>query len=113
VSDNNARDPDGGERSVKLACEAVWKVFGPGAEAFLAEHERLDERSALSLIHAHQRESAARAPAQEAHEPIFVAQPFHVSFHALHIINLWCHKKVAQETSHFSGKGNAHPPFVI
>ena len=38
MSDNNARDPDGGERSVKLACEAVWKVFGPGAEAFLAEH---------------------------------------------------------------------------
>ncbi|MCH7794642.1 MAG: betaine/proline/choline family ABC transporter ATP-binding protein [Proteobacteria bacterium] len=38
MSDNNARDPDGGERRVKLACEAVWKVFGPGAEAFLAEH---------------------------------------------------------------------------
>ncbi len=38
MSDSNARDPDGGERSVKLACEGLWKVFGPGAEAFLAEH---------------------------------------------------------------------------
>ena len=32
------RSASAGERSVKLACEAVWKVFGPGAEAFLAEH---------------------------------------------------------------------------
>ena len=36
VSDSGARDPDRGERTVKLACENVWKVFGPGAEAFLA-----------------------------------------------------------------------------
>ncbi len=32
------RSASAGERSVKLACEAVWKVFGPGAEAFLAGH---------------------------------------------------------------------------
>ena len=32
------RSASAGERSVKLACEAVWKVFGPGAEAFLAKH---------------------------------------------------------------------------
>ncbi len=36
MSDSGARDSDRGERTVKLACENVWKVFGPGAEAFLA-----------------------------------------------------------------------------
>ncbi len=29
---------DSGARTVKLACEDLWKVFGPGAEAFLAGH---------------------------------------------------------------------------
>jgi glycine betaine/proline transport system ATP-binding protein len=37
VSDSGARDPDAGELTVKLACENVWKIFGPGAETFLAE----------------------------------------------------------------------------
>jgi glycine betaine/proline transport system ATP-binding protein len=37
VSDSGTRDPNPGERTVKLACENLWKVFGPGAEAFLAE----------------------------------------------------------------------------
>ena len=27
-----------GARTVKLACESLWKIFGPGAEAFLAAH---------------------------------------------------------------------------
>ncbi len=37
MSDKGAREPDGGGRSVKLACENVWKVFGPDAETFLAK----------------------------------------------------------------------------
>ena len=37
MSDSGARDPERGERTVKLACESVWKIFGAGAEAFLAE----------------------------------------------------------------------------
>ena len=36
MSDSGARDPKAGERRVKLACEDLWKVFGPGAETFLA-----------------------------------------------------------------------------
>jgi glycine betaine/proline transport system ATP-binding protein len=36
VSDSGARETGREERTVKLACENVWKVFGPNAEAFLA-----------------------------------------------------------------------------
>ena len=36
MSDSGTRDPSQGERTVKLACENVWKIFGPGAETFLA-----------------------------------------------------------------------------
>ncbi len=42
MSDSGTRDPDRGgrpdrgERPVKLACEDLWKVFGPGAGAILA-----------------------------------------------------------------------------
>ena len=36
MSDSGTRDPGPGERTVKLACEKVWKIFGAGAEAFLA-----------------------------------------------------------------------------
>jgi len=36
VSDSGAREPGREERTVKLACEKVWKVFGPNAEAILA-----------------------------------------------------------------------------
>ncbi len=36
MSDSGAREPGRDERTVKLACENVWKVFGPNAEAFLA-----------------------------------------------------------------------------
>jgi len=39
VSDSGARDPDAEKRTVKLACENVWKVFGPGAEAFFAARD--------------------------------------------------------------------------
>ncbi len=36
MSDSGAREPGREERAVKLACEKVWKVFGPNAEAILA-----------------------------------------------------------------------------
>ncbi len=39
MSDSGARDPDAEKRTVKLACENVWKVFGPGAEAFFAARD--------------------------------------------------------------------------
>ncbi len=48
MSDNSVRDPGGGERVVKLACEAVWKVFGPGAESFLARHGRVVDYEQLA-----------------------------------------------------------------
>ncbi|MHA1152340.1 MAG: quaternary amine ABC transporter ATP-binding protein [Alphaproteobacteria bacterium] len=56
MSDNDARDPDRGERTVKLACENVWKVFGPGAEAFLAgcggkvDNDRLAEAGLIGAV---------------------------------------------------------------
>ena len=36
MSDSGAREPGREERTVKLACENVWKIFGPNADAFLA-----------------------------------------------------------------------------
>ena len=33
---------------VKLACEGVWKLFGPGAERWLAEHERRPAQALLA-----------------------------------------------------------------
>ena len=36
MSDSGAREPGREERTVKLACENVWKIFGPSAAAFLA-----------------------------------------------------------------------------
>ncbi|MEE8504646.1 MAG: glycine betaine/L-proline ABC transporter ATP-binding protein [Kiloniellales bacterium] len=37
MSEGSAR-ARAGQRSVKLACEGVWKVFGPDAESYLAKH---------------------------------------------------------------------------
>ena len=38
VTDSGAEERARAERDVKLACESVWKVFGPDAEGFLARH---------------------------------------------------------------------------
>ncbi len=45
-----------GQRSVKLACEGVWKVFGTGAESYLAKHahnvtyEQLTEAGLIGAV---------------------------------------------------------------
>ncbi len=36
------------ERPVKLACRGVWKLFGPGAEALLRDHEGAPTREAVT-----------------------------------------------------------------
>ncbi len=36
------------ERPVKLACRGVWKLFGPGAEALLRDHEGAPTREAVA-----------------------------------------------------------------
>ncbi|MFQ5984443.1 MAG: glycine betaine/L-proline ABC transporter ATP-binding protein [Alphaproteobacteria bacterium] len=44
---------DGGEQQVKLACRHVWKIFGPGAERFLAsrtEPPTQEDLAAANLI---------------------------------------------------------------
>ena len=55
VSEGSAR-ASAGQRSVKLVCEGVWKVFGPDAESFLAKHahdvthERLAEAGLIGAV---------------------------------------------------------------
>jgi len=48
VTDSGAEEHARAEGDVKLACEGVWKVFGPGAEAFLARHGGAPSYEALA-----------------------------------------------------------------
>ncbi len=43
------RSASAGERSVKLACEAVWKVFGPGAYKAIRNF-KIDNKTMGNLI---------------------------------------------------------------
>ncbi len=55
MSEGSAR-ASAGQRSVKLACEGVWKVFGTGAESYLAKHahnvtyEQLTEAGLIGAV---------------------------------------------------------------
>ncbi len=58
MSDSGAREPGREERTVKLACENVWKIFGPNAESFLtgrggkADDAQLAEAGLIGAVRA-------------------------------------------------------------